>query len=96
MDSFCNKTFTKVNFEKIKLIKITGHTDNSGSAIYNAQLSLQRAESLANELRKRFLSSDIKYEINGLGESQPISSNNSQEGRLENRRVVLEIIFKEN
>lgn len=96
LDDFCNKTLTNVDFKKIKLIKITGHTDNSGSANYNAQLSLQRAESLANELRKRILSEDIKYELKGSGESQPITSNDTQEGRLENRRVVLEIIFKEN
>ncbi len=96
LDDFCKKTLSKVDLEKIKMIKIAGHTDNSGSANYNAQLSLQRAESLANELKKRILSENIKYELNGLGESQPIASNNTQEGKLENRRVILEIIFKEN
>ena len=96
LDDFCNKTLTDIDLKEIKLIKITGHTDNSGGANYNAQLSLQRAESLANELKKRILSDDIKYELKGLGESQPATSNNTQEGRLENRRVVLEIIFKEN
>ena len=96
LDDFCNKTLANIDLEKIKIIKVSGHTDNSGSANYNAQLSLQRAESLANELRKRILSDKITYELNGLGESQPIASNNTQEGKLENRRVVLEIIFKEN
>ncbi|MFK7770490.1 MAG: OmpA family protein [Saprospiraceae bacterium] len=96
LDDFCKKTLAKVDPEKIKLIKISGHTDNSGSENYNAQLSLQRAESLANELKKRILSDEIKYELKGLGESQPIASNNTQKGKLENRRVVLEIIFKEN
>lgn len=93
LDDFCKKTLAKVDLEKIELIKITGHTDSSGSANYNAQLSLQRAESLANELKKRILSDEIKYELQGLGESQPVGSNDTQEGRLENRRVVLEIIF---
>ncbi|MFK8008952.1 MAG: OmpA family protein [Saprospiraceae bacterium] len=96
LDDFCKKTLNKVDLEKIELIKITGHTDNSGSANYNAQLSLQRAESLANELKKRILSDEIKYELKGLGESLPIASNNTPKGKLKNRRVVLEIIFKEN
>ena len=94
LDDFCNKTLTDIDLKKIKMIKISGHTDNSGSANYNAQLSLQRAESLANELRKRILSDKIMYELKGLGESQPIASNNTQAGKLENRRVVLEIILK--
>lgn len=96
LDDFCQKTIAKIDLKKIKIIKITGHTDNSGSANYNAQLSLQRAESLANELKKRILSDEIKYELKGLGESQPIASNHTPKGKLENRRVVLEIIFKEN
>lgn len=96
LDDFCNKTLADIDLGKIKLIKISGHTDNSGSPNYNAQLSLQRAESLANELKKRFLSEEIIYELKGLGESQPSASNNTQAGKLENRRVVLEIIFKEN
>lgn len=96
LDDFCNKTLTNIDLKKIKLIKISGHTDNSGSANYNAQLSLQRAEALANELKKRILSEEIIYELKGLGESKPIASNITEEGKLENRRVVLEIIFKEN
>lgn len=96
LDDFCKKTLEKIDLNKIKIIKITGHTDNSGQANYNAQLSLQRAESLANELRKRFLSEQIIYEIKGEGEKQPIASNNTEEGRLSNRRVVIEFILKEN
>lgn len=96
LDDFCKKTLEKIDLNKIKIIKITGHTDNSGQADYNAQLSLQRAESLANELRTRFLSDQITYEIMGEGEKYPIASNHTKEGRLSNRRVVVEFILTEN
>ena len=86
----CNKKRKETDKFEIK------NTDNSGSANYNAQLSLQRAETLANELKKRVISDDIRYDVKGLGERQPIASNQTQDGKLENRRVVLEIIFKEN
>lgn len=72
------------------LIDVTGHTDSTGSADYNMQLSQQRANSVAQYLvsqgtdQRRFL-------VNGAGESQPIASNNTASGREQNRRVEIKL-----
>ncbi len=72
------------------LIDVTGHTDSTGSADYNMQLSQQRANSVAQYLvsqgtdTRRFL-------VNGAGESQPIASNQTASGREQNRRVEIKL-----
>tara|TARA_R110000824_G_scaffold118960_14_gene272302 strand:- start:437384 stop:438055 length:672 start_codon:yes stop_codon:yes gene_type:complete len=72
------------------LIDVTGHTDSTGGADYNMQLSQQRANSVAQYLvsqgtdQRRFL-------VNGAGENQPIASNNTASGREQNRRVEIKL-----
>ena len=67
-------------------LEIGGHTDNQGRDSMNQRLSLQRAQSVLNELRKRkVLSKSIT--VKGYGENKPIATNNTAEGREANRRI---------
>lgn len=72
-------------------IKITGHTDSRGSADYNQQLSVRRAESVAWYLGDAGLDSS-RVITEGRGELQPRASNDSEAGRQLNRRVEMLII----
>ena len=65
---------------------VVGHTDSVGSEAYNMGLSQRRAESVANHLRSQGV--DVgAWTVTGMGESQPIASNDTAEGRAQNRRV---------
>lgn len=77
-------------YEKTKL-SIEGHTDSTGSDMYNQNLSMARANSVAAYLSQQNISPD-RLQTLGLGESQPIASNASEESRRKNRRVELNII----
>lgn len=72
-------------------IEVIGHTDNSGSAAYNQDLSQRRANSVAAVLRNSGVSGG-RIAAYGRGEDQPIASNLSPQGRAQNRRV--EIIIR--
>lgn len=72
-------------------IEIGGHTDNVGSDKNNQVLSEKRAAAVKNYLIKKGLSSKRVSSV-GYGESQPISDNETEEGKQQNRRV--EVVFK--
>ena len=72
-------------------IEIVGHTDNSGSAAYNQDLSQRRAVSVAEILRQSGVPSP-RITAYGRGEDQPVASNLTPDGRAQNRRV--EIIIR--
>lgn len=72
-------------------IEVIGHTDNTGSAAYNQDLSQRRAVSVANVLRESGVPNG-RISAYGRGEDQPIASNLSAQGRAQNRRV--EIIIR--
>ncbi|MBI3518800.1 MAG: OmpA family protein [Bacteroidetes bacterium] len=68
------------------LIEIYGHTDNSGKEPFNKTLSINRAKAVANYLIQQGISkSRIIYQ--GYGSSKPITTNETEEGKLQNRRV---------
>jgi outer membrane protein OmpA-like peptidoglycan-associated protein len=69
-------------------IDIIGHTDNTGSAAYNQQLSEARASSVARYFESRNILSQ-RIVARGVGFSQPIASNDTPEGRAMNRRVEI-------
>lgn len=71
-------------------IMIEGHTDSRGSDEYNEALSERRAQSVANALTLHGVSAD-SYRTMGRGKAYPVASNDTPEGRQQNRRV--EIIF---
>ena len=70
---------------------IEGHTDSTGSADYNQQLSLNRANAVRNYLVGYGVDSR-RVTTQGFGESQPIATNDTAQGRQQNRRVELRII----
>jgi len=75
-------------------IMVNGHTDNVGDDVYNLKLSVRRANSVVNYFVKRCgIFSDI-IEYKGYGEAMPISSNDTPEGRAQNRRVEILINTK--
>jgi outer membrane protein OmpA-like peptidoglycan-associated protein len=71
-------------------ILVAGHTDSSGTDQYNQGLSEDRARSVSNYLGSHGVSS-YRMSTVGYGESMPIASNNTSEGRQVNRRVEIEI-----
>lgn len=73
---------------------IAGHTDSVGSEDYNFRLSLRRAQSAADYLMTRGIP-PARINIVGLGESEPIASNETAAGRQLNRRVEIAIYANE-
>lgn len=72
-------------------IQIIGHTDNEGDAAYNQTLSERRANAVADVLMGEGVPFG-RIDAIGRGESQPITSNLTPEGRAENRRVEIVIL----
>ena len=72
-------------------IKIIGHTDSVGTDQANQILSEGRSASVKNEMVKRGIKAD-RIETEGRGESEPIDTNDTEEGRQNNRRVVIQVL----
>jgi outer membrane protein OmpA-like peptidoglycan-associated protein len=73
------------------VIEIAGHTDSSGSDSYNQQLSQRRAQAVATYLASQGVKNERLMTV-GAGESYPIASNDTEQGRAANRRVELTIV----
>ena len=71
-------------------IQVSGHTDSTGSDEYNKQLSLKRADAVAQVLLRSGVKSE-QIATAGAGELQPVQSNDTPTGRAANRRVQLHI-----
>jgi outer membrane protein OmpA-like peptidoglycan-associated protein len=69
-------------------ITIYGHTDNTGSDAVNERLSLQRAESVEKYLNSCGISTD-RMTAEGKSYTMPVASNETKEGRAQNRRVEI-------
>lgn len=73
------------------VIEIGGHTDSSGSEEHNILLSEQRARSVRDFLIKRGISTE-RLAFRGYGETEPVSDNDTEEGRRRNRRTEITVI----
>jgi outer membrane protein OmpA-like peptidoglycan-associated protein len=73
-------------------ILISGHTSSEGSTAYNQDLSEKRAASVQAFLSTRIGTLRYTNEAHGSGESRPIASNQTEEGRERNRRVEILIL----
>lgn len=72
-------------------IEIEGHTDNTGDAVYNMRLGLQRAEAVKDYLYRQHNVPLHKMNTISFGEDQPAAPNNTSDGRAQNRRVVIKV-----
>lgn len=81
------KVLSKYNDSGQKIV-IEGHTDSVGSDSYNQELSRQRAQAVADFLARNGVNRSILDTV-GRGETQPLATNDSPEGRANNRRVEL-------
>jgi len=70
-------------------VEIGGHTDSRGSAEYNMELSLKRAETVKRYLVDKGVPAE-KLVVKGYGETQPVADNDTEAGRFQNRRVELQ------
>ena len=74
----------------VKEVTIEGHTDSSGDAAFNQQLSEDRAEAVKAEVVANGGNPD-KIKTVGYGETKPIADNGTREGRAQNRRVEIKV-----
>jgi outer membrane protein OmpA-like peptidoglycan-associated protein len=72
-------------------VKISGHTDNTGKPAVNLAISKERARNVANFLINKGINA-ARLEVAGYGQTQPIASNKTSEGRSINRRVECVVI----
>jgi len=73
-------------------VVIVGHTDNVGTEKENLKLSKQRAQSVKEALISYGIE-DVRLSAIGVGESQPIADNATQEGRYKNRRTEIRLNY---
>ncbi|AUX40188.1 uncharacterized protein SOCE26_015870 [Sorangium cellulosum] len=76
----------------IKLLRIEGHTDNVGDPAYNQRLSHQRAAAVRDYLVKQGRIDPARLTFQGLGSANPLTTNDTPDGRAKNRRVELHIV----
>lgn len=69
-------------------VNIAGHTDSTGEANYNQQLSERRAQAVGSYLTQNGVSS-ARLNTSGYGATQPVASNDNEQGRAQNRRVEI-------
>lgn len=81
---------TAENLKRLGFVEgvIEGHTDSEGEADYNLALSERRAQAAADYLMAKGIAAG-RLTVKGMGESTPIADNATEEGRAQNRRVVL-------
>jgi OOP family OmpA-OmpF porin len=79
---------SKVNVETIIAV---GHTDSIGSDRYNLGLSIRRVEAVKAYLVSQGVPAD-RIKTEGRGATQPVASNQTREGRAQNRRVEVEVV----
>ena len=88
-----NEIVDFLNESSISLIEISGHTDNDGSEIFNEKLSRERAQSVVNYLVSKGIDK-TRLIAKGYGESRPMDTNQTPEGRTSNRRVEFLVLKK--
>lgn len=83
----------KLNSNPQDSVYIYAYTDDSGSESYNISLSGKRANSVKSLLEKS-IKSNINYVLFAKGESEPVASNDTKQGRAQNRRVEVRLVRK--
>lgn len=86
-----NDVAQTLNRYESSYIDVYGHTDSSGSDAYNQGLSERRAASVSAFLQRQGVNG-ARLATRGYGETQPVASNETIDGRAQNRRVELRIV----
>jgi outer membrane protein OmpA-like peptidoglycan-associated protein len=73
-------------------IEIEGHTDTTGEATYNKELGLKRAEAVRDYLYQAHGIPLHRISVYSFGEEQPVTENDTRDGRARNRRVVVKVL----
>lgn len=84
---------SRLNQMELEVVVATGHTDSVGMENYNENLSQRRAAAVKTFLESRGLPAE-RIHIDAKGETQPVASNATREGRAQNRRVEVEVVGK--
>ena len=84
-----DEALAKIQGTDLEMVIATGHTDSIGTEKYNQRLSERRAESVKQYLVSKGIPAS-KITTIGKGESQPVATNKTKEGRQKNRRVDIE------
>jgi len=92
-DNLTEFATTMKDFEESNIL-IVGHTDAKGPEDYNQELSEERAQSAASFITRQGISPD-RTRTAGKGETEPVASNDTEEGRQQNRRVEVAIYASE-
>jgi outer membrane protein OmpA-like peptidoglycan-associated protein len=71
------------------IYKVEGHTDNVGTDAYNLELSRKRAIAVTDYMVRTFGLERHQFDVHGFGKKSPVASNDMEEGRGQNRRVVI-------
>ena len=69
--------------------EVDGYTDSTGAEAYNLDLSKRRAQAVADYVKSQGVNLGDRFVVKGYGEAYPVASNDTKEGRAQNRRVVL-------
>lgn len=69
-------------------VRLEGHTDNAGTAVFNEKLSLDRAQAVRKAIVVRGIKEN-RLEVAGFGATKPLAGNDTEEGRARNRRVEI-------
>ncbi len=76
-------------------VDVLGHTDASGSDASNQALSVNRAQAVANYLKSRGIV-PARIGVKGYGETAPIATNDTEDGRAQNRRIEIRLVASTN
>ena len=75
-------------------VRLDGHTDNTGDAAANKQLSLDRAKAVRDMMIANGIDG-ARLDYAGFGQERPIASNDTEDGRAKNRRTELVVLAKQ-
>ncbi|WP_050938186.1 OmpA family protein [Vibrio harveyi] len=81
-----NGTVELMNTNPQAQVEINGYSDTTGSEAYNQQLTEKRAQAVADHFQAEGIAAD-RMTVKGMGEANPVASNETREGREQNRRV---------
>ena len=88
LDEFAQKIADQRHY----IVQVEGHTDDTGPAAYNAQLSRRRADAVIMYLASKHNIPTFRIYVIGLGENSPVAENNNAAGRAKNRRVDVQLL----